>query len=158
MRMGYKYLVRGLIATILVAGAICMARADNDDVGLPGPQGPQGIQGPIGPQGPMGPIGPKGTTGTNGSNGVNGASGTNGTNGKNGAMGAPGTSANMSTDTSLGVGLRIMDEKYASVMLYDKYSLRDTHNSEIGAMIMFKIGTSYEEREINKLKKLLGAR
>ena|ERR1700676_4879687 len=149
MKTTHKYLVRVLVAIVLVAGTICLARADDDEIG---PQGPQGIQGVVGP------IGPKGAMGANGANGVTGAKGVAGNTGTTGAQGVAGTSANMSTDMSLGIGFRIADEKYASVVVYDKYSLRDTHNNEVGTMIMFKIGTSYEEREIAKLKKLLGVR
>src|ERR1700676_2557693 len=106
--------------------------------------------GPQGPPGPVGATGPKGTAGNNGSNGTNG---TTGATGPQGVAGAPGQDVSAQTQAVASVGLRVFDEKYASLIVYDKYSMTQDHNSEAGFMVMFKLGSSYESREIEKLRK-----
>jgi Collagen triple helix repeat (20 copies) len=161
-------LMNKLIAFVLLSTLVVPVWADDgDDVGPAGPQGIQGIQGVAGPIGPKGATGATGNNGTNGTTGAQGAAGSNGTNGATGAKGTTGNTGatgatgpqgvgvNPATQFAFNVGVRILDEKYASVVMYDKYSLSDSHNAEVGTMIMFKIGKSYEQRRLDKLEHLL---
>ena len=124
-----------------------------------------GCSGDTGPQGPAGPQGNSGVNGTNGTNGNNGTPGTAGTNGVNGKDGATDHAALLVLDTAV----RLYDGKYVQWQLFNVYSLnrhnahdigeeiQNSRNFMFGTRIVLKLGSSYEEREIAKLRKeLLG--
>lgn len=95
-----------------------------------------GRPGPRGPQGPAGPRGPQGEAGINGLNGTNGQD------------------ASTETKVLLSSDVRIWDLKHASLYFFDNYNWFERHNDSFGVRVSFKLGTSYEEREIEKLRKL----
>jgi hypothetical protein len=103
--------------------------------------------------GPQGPAGTNGTNGINGVDGVNGSNGTNGINGKDGTNGkdlrAPGAAL------VIDAAVRLYDGKRIQVQAFNTYQLdrRPQHdvlgggtNMMFGARVVFKLGSSYEER------------
>lgn len=163
----YSLIMLGCISLVSLSYANC----GNDNGNGNGCSGNTGNQGPTGPQGPQGPAGNNGTNGTNGVNGKDGTNGTNGVNGATGATGATGADNNgdisryRGTNLSLDVAVRLFDTKYVQGQVFDTYVVgshpgddvfAQGYNSQIGLRIVFKLGKSYEEREIEKLKKLLG--
>jgi hypothetical protein len=124
-----------------------------------------GCSGETGPQGPAGPTGPQGTPGTNGNNGTNGA---NGATGATGAQGPKGEAYSPRAAMLGGIAIRLFDTKRVSLFAFDDYQFdplpghdligSGAHNNSYGARLVFKLGSSYEEREIAKLKKLLGVK
>ena len=112
----------------------------------PGPQGNPGLNGSNGTNG---------TDGVNGTNGANGANGTNGTNGKDGVSPKVDNSAKLVVDAAV----RLYDGKRVQLQLFDTYALDrqqghdvlgDGRNMMFGTRIVFKLGSSYEERELAK--------
>jgi Collagen triple helix repeat (20 copies) len=135
-----------------------------------------GTVGPTGPQGPAGINGTDGTNGANGHNGSNGSNGTSGTNGQTGAQGPTGTAGANGTNGINGVDataqarllgeldIRIIDTQHFSLYAFDSYHFNDQPGQDVvldgrnafyGAKFVVKLGKSYEEREIDKLKELL---
>src|SRR6267154_3294514 len=123
--------------------------------------------GAVGPQGPAGANGSNGTNGTNGNNGINGANGASGTNGTNGTNGKDATTSFHGTSLVLDAAVRLYDGKRIQLQAFDTYVLGshsgqdvigDGMNTTVGMRVVFKLGSSYEEREIAKLKKLLGVK
>ncbi len=129
--------------------------------GTPGPQGPTG------PQGPVGSTGANGNNGLSGSNGTNGVDGKDGKNGTNGKDGRDTSYSFRGTDLTLDAAVRLLDTQYVQLQAYNVYVFGshpgddvfgNGHNSTIGARILIKLGSSYEEREIARLRKQLGLR
>jgi|SRR5579864_5840923 len=135
-----------------LASANCGSNGNGNGNGCGGSTG-SGSQGPAGPQGPQGNSGSNGTNGANGLNGVAGANGTNGINGINGV-----DAVNQSR--LLGeLDLRIWDTKRTSFYAFDSYGfddapghdvLLDGRNAFYGAKFVVKLGSSYEERMLDK--------
>ena len=101
--------------------------------------GHHGTPGPRGPQGPAGPRGPQGEAGLNGLNGTNGQD------------------ASTETKVLLSGDLRIWDLKHASLYFFDNYNWFDRHNDSFGVRVSFKLGDSYEGRQIKELRDLYGS-
>ncbi len=110
-----------------------------------------------GQEGPQGPAGHDGLNGTNGSNGQNGTNGKNGVNGSDSAN----TGVLLVADTAV----RLYDGKYTQVQIFNVYAFSRNqgdnvvgagHNDMFGMRFVFKLGSSYEEREIARLRKQLG--
>lgn len=130
-----------------------------------GTVGSQGPTGATGPQGSQGTPGVNGSNGTNGTNGANGSTGVAGAAGKNGAQGPIGSSAvdPRMTEARLGIdtAVRLYDSKRFQLQVYNIYSpslhssedvVGDGRNLQFGVRMIFKLGTSYEERQNNSLK------
>src|SRR5260221_2923728 len=143
-----------LLASVLVFGlsGFSFANCGNDngngngcsDSNIPGPTGPQG---------------PAGLNGSNGQDGSNGTNGRNGLDGKNGKNGKDSSSAFHGTDLTADIAVRLVDTKYIQVQAYDTYVFGtqegqdvfgNGHNPTIGTRIVFKLGSSYEERLLEK--------
>jgi hypothetical protein len=101
-----------------------------------------------GQAGPQGPAGPQGSPGSPGKDGVDASSHYTG------------------TDVVEGVVVRLFDTKRVQVQAFDDYvfdtvSNRDItttgHNSTVGARLMFKLGSSWEEELIAKQAAQLAA-
>lgn len=105
-----------------------------------GPKPAYAGHGHTGPAGPQGPIGPAGT---------------NGSIGAQGAAGHDGTDVNTNTKILLSGDVRIWDLKHASLFFFDNYNWFDQHNDSYGVRVGFKLGSSYEERQMDELKKQL---
>ena len=101
--------------------------------------GHHGHRGPRGPQGPAGPQGPQGEAGLNGLNGTNGQD------------------ASTETKILLSSDVRIWDLKHASLYFFDNYNWFDRHNDSFGVRVSFKLGDSYEGRQIKELRDLYGS-
>jgi hypothetical protein len=133
--------------------------------GTVGPQGPAGPQGPIGPQGPQGPQGAQGNAGTNGTNGSVGptgatsASGTQGAPGAQGVQGPQGPAAEINVpaiDPRLEVEIREYDSRHWSLSSFGSFGMQSgTSRYIVGEKLTLKLGKSYEEREIDRLKRLI---
>lgn len=89
---------------------------------------------------PAGPTGPQGVPGI----GVPGAAGRDGHDGKD---------AESHTRVIAGVDVRLLDYQHLSLHAFNDYNVRDGRNDSIGARIVIKLGESYEEREMAKMKK-----
>ncbi len=112
--------------------------------------------------GPQGPAGQNGSNGTNGSNGVNG---NNGVNGKDGSDAQIDKAAKLVLDTAV----RLYDGKYIQLQAFNSYALarhdahdigeefQNSHNDAFGARIVFKLGSSYEERLLAAQKRQIEA-
>lgn len=124
-------------------------------------------------QGPQGEPGLNGTNGTNGTDGVNGTSGTDGKDGNNGVNGSNGRDGKDGRDTSVNhehaavidTAIRLYDGKRVQLQAFNVYRLGlkpgqdifgNGYNMMVGARVIFKLGSSYEEREIARLRKQLG--
>lgn len=66
------------------------------------------------------------------------------------AIGGMGTVYAEEAKGMLGADVRIWDLKRASLHFFDDYDWMDRHNDRMGVRVMFKIGESYEERELAK--------
>lgn len=104
-----------------------------------------------------GNVGPAGNDGLNGSDGLNGKDGLNGRDGKD---------ADTRVMPVLDVALRVYDGKYVQLQAFNVARLADHNHQALGgstefmagARVIIKLGSSYEEREIAKLKALLGVK
>lgn len=126
--------------------------------GLQGPQGDPGLNGTNGVDGQNGTNGvdgQNGVNGTNGTDGKDGAKGDKGDKGKDGANGKNGTNASMDHNLFLNLGaeVRWYDAKHFSLNSGYRHDLRHHNNTVDIAVIQFKIGRSYEERQLEALKK-----
>lgn len=81
-----------------------------------------------------------------------GPAGEDGIDGRDGVNGSNGSDAELETRFTAGVEARVFDHKHFSINIFDDYDLRDGFNERIGARVVFKIGSSYEGREIEKLQ------
>lgn len=135
-------------------------KGDKGDTGNTGATGSQGIQGL---QGVAGQAGQAGVNGLNGVNGQDGAKGDTGAEGKQGVQGNKGEQG-VKGDTGKGLenrveligDIRVFDTRKWSGDVYGGYDINNKV-SIVGAKITYKIGTSYEEREIQKIKQQLNA-
>lgn len=141
-----------LIVTFLFVSGLVYANCGNGGDNGNGCSGNSGSQGPQGPEGPAG---------KDGQNGVNGTNGTNGTNGNNGVNGAIGPQNPIKSMLIAGLEVRLFDTKRLSLFAFDDYQLdpQPSHdlfsgarNNSYGARLVIKLGSSYEEREIEKLR------
>ncbi len=139
-----------LLAAFLLALAI-PALADNDhndgngnddcvhsgNCSDTGPQGPKGDKGDKGDKGNTGPQGPKGDKGSQGTDGQDGR--------------------DLNAETAVGVEavLRLYDGKHTTLELFDAYDIRARRNHFAGLRFTFKLGKSYEQKERERLEKLL---
>ncbi len=108
-----------------------------------------------GNQGEPGLNGANGTNGIDGANGANGANGVNGKDGKNGSDAQVDNSAKFVLDTALRLydGKRVQIQAFNTYMLNrkeDKDIIGDGRNLTFGMRIVFKLGSSYEERLLEK--------
>jgi collagen triple helix repeat protein len=162
-----------ILATLLLAMAGGAYAEEDDDKGPAGPQGPQGIQGVAGPTGAIGPMGIKGTTGNTGTPGTSGpvgATGNTGNTGVAGAKGATGPSGSQGVagavgsqgpsgatapeiDPRIDVEVREYDAQHWAISSFASFGMQDgTSRYIVGQKLVLKLGQSYEERLINKLK------
>lgn len=107
-------------------------------------------------------VGKDGTNGVDGRDGQNGLDGRDGVDGQDGEKGEKGDKGKQGERGLQGRGLenrhelivegRLFDTKRTTFSVYSGY---DTNNrvSIVGAKLTIKFGTSYEERELNKLKR-----
>lgn len=113
-----------------------------------------------------GNVGPAGVDGINGTNGTDGINGSNGADGVNAKDGTDGKDASARVMPVLDLALRVYDGKYIQLQAFNVVHLKDRNHRAgagstefmAGARIVIKLGSSYEEREIEKLKKLLAGR
>jgi hypothetical protein len=84
--------------------------------------------------------------GPTGPQGVAGISGQNGRDGQNAPTDLQHTGR---------LSIRLLDLKHLSIGLYDTYNLGAGHNQELGVDVMFKLGESYESRQLKALEKRL---
>ncbi len=61
------------------------------------------------------------------------------------------------TKTILGGTVRLFDSRKWEVHAFDNYDVRRSHNDAFGVMVGFKLGKSYEEKQIEELKETLRA-
>jgi hypothetical protein len=146
---------RGSEGTILMYDC----RNGNTDVGkwvdptevpeLKGEKGDKGDKGEIGLQGIAGQDGINGENGTKGDTGDTGATGEKGEQGIQGLQGERGKG--LDDRYELMVEGRILDTKRTT---WSVYAGRDINNDVniFGAKVTIKLGSSYEEREIKKIK------
>lgn len=116
------------------------------------PAGPQGVAGATGAQGPQG---------TTGSTGKSGADGTNGKDGAKGDAGTPGKDGNNELDAlrlNLGIDVRWYDWKHVALTSGYRYDINHGGQTVDMLVVHIKLGSSYEDREIAKLKRLLGVK
>jgi hypothetical protein len=134
-RLGIQHFFGLLLLGLFLAG-YAGANDGDETPGPTGPQGPQGIQGVQGKQG---------------------VAGNNGTNGAKSAPGVNGTDANIDNTLTagVGVGVRLYDAKYVSLGTLYTHDFVHSGNSMFG-IVTFKLGKSYEEKEILALKRKLG--
>ena len=59
------------------------------------------------------------------------------------------------TKAILGGTVRIMDSRKFEVHLFDNYDVKRGHNDSFGAVVGYKLGKSFEEKEIDELKSML---
>lgn len=104
--------------------------------------------------------GAQGTAGDTGAAGSNGKNGNDGKDGKDGRDGRDGTDATIDNHLFLNVGadIRWYDWKHVALHSGYRYDVRHFNHTVDIAVVHIKLGRSYEQREIDKLKKLLGAR
>lgn len=107
--------------------------------------------------------GAAGAAGAAGSAGATGAAGQKGDKGKDGADGKDGrngTDATIDNHLFLNVGLdlRWYDWKHVSLNSGYRYDVRHFNHTVDIAVVQIKLGRSYEQRELDKLKKLLNVR
>ncbi len=135
-----------MLGMLLGIGTFAYANCGNDN------GNGQGCSNSQGPTGPQGLAGLNGTDGTNGTNGVNGKDGKDG---KNGSDAQVDNSAKLVLDTAI----RLYDGKRVQVQAFNTYMLNrqeskdvigDGRNMTFGARIVFKLGSSYEERMLEK--------
>lgn len=134
----------GITTTAVANGAKVVINAPQGATGAQGVQGITGTSGTTGIQGQAGKTGAQGATGTNGVNGTNGINGTNA---------AVDDSAKLVGD----VALRLYDGKRVQLQLFDAYGFsfqtNEGKNMMYGMRVVFKLGKSYEERQLEKLQK-----
>jgi len=140
------------ISTVAFANCGSNGNGNGNGNGCSGSNG----SGSTGPQGPQGNPGLNGSNGSNGTNGLNGAAGSNGINGTNGINGVD------AVDKSRFLGeldLRIWDTKRTSFYAFDSYGFNDTPGNDVlmdgrnafyGFKFVVKLGSSYEERLLDK--------
>lgn len=112
-----------------------------------------------GPPGPAGPPGPSGPPGASGPAGKPGSPGTAGVAGPAGAAGAPGQASASDPDPGdnslfygVGTDVRFYDAKHYGLHATYVHDFNHGINAVFG-IVAIKLGSSYEEREIAKLKK-----
>jgi len=143
--------------------------------GAQGEQGEQGIQGEQGLQGDKGDKGDQGETGVIDQETLNTIS-NNQTNETNSRIDADkllqeniNTTNNRvdnlenevhrlgETKAILGGTVRVLDSRKFEVHVFDNYDVKHKHNDSFGALVGYKLGKSFEEKEIDELKSLLRA-
>lgn len=72
-----------------------------------------------------------------------------------GISGKDGSSMGERTEVIGEIGVRLIDAKHYSISVFDGYDFRAGHNDEIGARLYWKLGQSYEERQIEELRKTI---
>lgn len=109
-------------------------------------------------KGAAGTAGIAGAQGTQGNTGSKGDVGAAGKDGKDGKDGRDGSDANINNNLFLNVGLNVRwyDWKHVSLNSGYHYDVNHYNHTVDIAIIQIKLGRSYEQREIEKLKKLLG--
>ena len=90
-------------------------------------------------------------------NGKDGTNGTNGLNGLNGLNGKDGANYESDSDTSyyLDTEVRLADSQYLQLVIGNSYNWGQRQNEGFHMKFIFKLGESYEERQIKELKTLL---
>jgi len=148
--MKLKWAVRLLLAVIIGSACAMYAQANcgNDkDVG-------NGCSGGTGPQGPQG------------NPGANGANGTNGSNGQNGKDGKDASTQFLGANLVGDFAVRLYDGKRIQLQAFDTYIFGSTPGSDvfgngqnmmIGGRVVLKLGSSYEEHELEKLRREIRA-
>ena len=159
--------MKRLLVMVLLSSLVSLSYANcgNDNGNGEGCEGNTivGSQGPTGPIGPQGPSGSNGSNGQNGSNGSNGQDGKNGNNGKDGKDGKNGSAPDGLNDTRLvaDTALRLYDGKRVQWQVFNIYAFGSRpgqdvfgngKNQSYGVRVIFKLGSSYEERELESLK------
>jgi len=154
--MNKKTVMAILLASLFIAPLVSANCGNGNDNGNGCSGGNTGSQGPQGPQGNPGLNGSNGANGTNGSNGTNGAAGLNGTNGANGLNGVDA----VNQSRLLGeLDLRVWDTKRTSFYAFDSYGFNDAPGNDVvmdgrnafyGFKFVVKLGSSYEERLLDK--------
>jgi hypothetical protein len=106
-------------------------------------------------KGSAGAAGAQGTQGVTGSKGDTGAKGKDGKDGKDGR---DGVDANINNNLFLNVGLdvRWYDWKYVSLNSGYRYDVKHYNHTVDIAVVQIKLGRSYEQRELDELKRKLG--
>lgn len=137
-------LVMGLVITLSgFASANCGNGPDGAGLGCSGQEGPQGDPGQ------------PGINGVDGQNGTNGIDGVNGKDGKDGKSPSSRVESKLVLDTAV----RLYDGKRVQLQAFNTFGmgrhngqdlLDDGHNMMFGARIVFKLGSSYEERLLAK--------
>lgn len=84
-----------------------------------------------------------------------GSQGPQGIQGVQGVKGNTGDAGREKTEYIGQVSIRILDEKRYGVSVYDGYDFRARHNDEIGLRLDLKLGKSYEEKQIEELKRTI---
>lgn len=104
--------------------------------------------------------GTAGVAGATGAQGVKGDKGLKGNDGKDGLNGKDGKDANIDNTLTVNLGamVRWYDWKYVSLNSGYKYDFNHGGHTVDAMIIQVKIGRSYEQREIDKLKKMLGVK
>ena len=127
----------------------------NGQDGLPGEQGIQGVKGGKGDIGEAGKDGINGVNGKDGAKGDKGDTGVKGGKGDKGDKGKRGaTGKGLKDQYKVGVELRLTDTKRTTTSIYYNRDFNNNVN-EIGAKLTLKLGSSYEERELEKTNKRL---
>ena len=145
----FKLFVCCFVVLVMFAAVNCYAGAFNT-IAIDGEKGDKGDPGIDGQSGDNGINGIDGLSGVDGRDGVNGLNGQNGFNGLNGKDAESIDSDIEKTGIMMGFSLRILDTKRFSVNLFDTYNIRREKNDAVGVNVMFKLGTSYEERKIEE--------
>lgn len=115
-------------------------------------QGQIGPQGPVGPQGPQGPQGEAGAAGVDGRNGNDGRPGDAGAPGATGASGPAGESSDKNLAVNVGAAVRWYDWKHVNLNSGYRYDIKNSAHVVDALIVGVKLGKSYEEREMAKLR------
>jgi len=59
------------------------------------------------------------------------------------------------TKAILGGTVRVLDSRKFEVHVFDNYNVKQGHNDSFGVLVGYKLGKSYEEKEIDELKSML---
>lgn len=109
-------------------------------------------------KGAAGTAGVTGAQGTQGATGSKGDTGDKGKDGKDGTNGRDGSDANINNNLFLNIGLSVRwyDWKYVSLNSGYHYDVNHYNHTVDIAVVQIKLGRSYEQREIDELKRKLG--
>jgi hypothetical protein len=155
--------LNGLQTTQSIANAATDVSLQNQITHIsltPGPIGPQGAQGTAGINGVNGASGIQGVAGATGHAGAQGVQGMQGLQGQQGLQGAPGKDMEApGIDPRLDVEVREYDAEHWSLASYASFGMQtSTARYIVGEKLTLKIGKSYEQTEIDKLKQQLRSR